>query len=388
MVSRKTWDVAVIGAGPAGSTASALLADAGMEVVLLDACHFPRSKPCGGALSKKVKKFLPIPVETLQGKEVYGAEFSFKGKHRFRIETETPIAKLVQREKFDQKLLEFSKKYGADFHEGEKIVSIHREKSRYLLMTRKGDRIRTRFVIGADGPRGVSARFLNPGHGVPMGATIEEEIIIEGMDRQRLVYLDFGRFPWGYGWIFPKEGTSSVGCGAVPRKEKVFLKREYEAMKRAYGISHVPAGIRRGWLMPYYGDFPYHRVGERILLVGDAARFMDPFLGEGIYYALASGTFAAEAILKSIKKGVDAGRTYLSFARQEILEELTHAARMAEFIYPRIRLGFFALKKSHQLGRLYVEVMSGKLAYRTFNKSLFQTLKVAGRKKLTRIFSQ
>lgn len=382
MMNRKLWDVAIIGAGPAGSTAAWRLADKGIEVLVLDKHTFPRTKPCGGALSNKVRRFLPFSLDSLEGDDIYGAEFSYKGRDAFKIMMDARIAKLVHRGRFDHLLLELSTSRGACFVPEEKVVDIRRRDDRLILTTSKGSIFAARVLIGADGPRGVSARYLNPGHTVPMGVALEEETRLDALAGRSWVSLDFGRFPWGYGWIFPKRGNASVGCGAIPKRKKISLKNEFERMKQDFNLV---SGKGKGWLLPYFGDFAYKRADRQVLLVGDAARFVDPFLGEGIYYALASGTFAAESVVKTLGKGVDMSSLYQSLIQSEIIEELTHAVRMAEFVYPRIKLGFYALKRSERLGRLYVDVMSGKLPYKRFNEELFRAIKDTGVRKLKKL---
>ena len=380
--------MAVVGAGPAGSTASYHLAEHDLEVLLLDQERFPRFKPCGGALSKKVKKFLPLDFDVLKGNEIYGAYFSFKGQETFRIEADNFIAKLIHREIFDQLLLEKAVRGGACFVGGERIIGVQKERNLMRLTSHRGEIYLARIVIGADGPRGITTRYMNPEHSEAMGVAIEEEMEIEPERNLRYVFLDFGRFPWGYGWVFPKEGLSSVGCGAILERKRIPLKGEFDQMKGGFGFLPEKANRRKGWLLPYFGEFSYRRAEEKMLLVGDAARFMDPFLGEGIYYALASATFAAESVLKFVEKRVSLRETYLSLVQREIMNELKHAARMAEFIYPKLWLGFKALKRSHQLGFLYMDVMSGLLPYSAFNKRLFHAIKEAGQQKLKRMLSK
>ncbi len=390
MKRNKVWDVAIIGAGPAGTTAASLLADKGFEVLILDREYFPRAKPCGGALSQKIKKFLLVEYESLKGHEVFGAEFSFKGQDAFRIESPDCIAKLIHREDLDLSLLNLSIDKGARFVAGKKVIHLEKKDSFVCLETENGACCHAKVVIGADGPRGVSARFMNPGHRVPMGVAIEEETEIETIPKLDLkkVYLDFGRFPWGYGWIFPKEGLSSVGCGAIVRRKKIPLKEEFERMKHKFPFLYGNVKKAKGWLLPYFGEFSYHRADEQVLLVGDAARLMDPFLGEGIYYAMASATFAAESIIKMFNRKRSLVGLYLARIQKELMDELKHAVRMAEFVYPRIKLGFYALRRSKSLGHLYVHVMSGKLSYRDFNRELFRVIKAAGRQKIRRLISR
>lgn len=381
MKLKKIWDVAVIGAGPAGSTASYHLSRSGYEVLLLDKEDFPRYKPCGGALSRKVKRFLPVKYDSIKGDEIFGAEFSFKGSDSFRIETQDFIAKLIHREDFDNELLNLAIDNGANFRGGERVIGIREYRNALSLDTANGITYSAKFVIGADGPRGISARFLNPRHYIPMGIAIEEEMGIEELVESKVAYLDFGRFPWGYGWIFPKEGLSSVGCGAVIRRKKIPLADTFKQMKNDFGLLKDQGRRKMSWLLPYFGSFPYRIARDRLLLAGDAARFMDPFLGEGIYYALASGTLAAESVQRSLRKSLDAVTTYLQLVEKEIIAELKHAAQMADFVYPRLKLGYNTLKRSKKLGFLYVDVMSGDLSYREFNKGLFRSMKEVGRGK-------
>jgi len=388
MKSVKNWDVVVVGAGPGGAAASYHLARFGYDVLLLDRKTFPRHKPCGGALSWKVSRFLPFDEKALEYDEIYGAEFTYQGKEPFRIEVESPLSRLVERRDFDQKLVDMAVGEGAAFHDGETVTGFEERDVGIEVTTQAGEIYAAKYVIGADGPRGISARFLNPSHVEPMGVALEEEMVLGGVDIPKLVRLDFGRFPYGYGWVFPKRGLSSVGCGAIYRREKVSLRKAYQGFKADFPFIPRSSKGMKGHLLPYFGDFPYTRARGHMLLVGDAARLMDPFLGEGIYYALASGTFAAEAVRAAFERGGGAEEHYLPRLQKEIVEELRNAARMADFVYPRLYLGFKVLKRSSRLGLLYIRVMSGEVSYRDFNNNLFRTMKDAGKKKLMGFFTK
>ncbi len=382
----KLWDVVIVGAGPGGAIAAYHLARYGYDVLLLERESFPRHKPCGGALSRKVAEFLPFDYDTLEADDIHGAEFTYMGEDPFRIEIESPLSKLVERRDFDQKIVSQAVTRGATFRDGERVTGFGSDGNQVVQVVTPEGTYHAKYVIGADGPRGISSRFLNPSHYEPMGIALEEEIALDETIPKGLVRLDFGRFPWGYGWVFPKRGFSSVGCGTIYRREKVALKAAYREFKVSFGINPRESVAAKAHLLPNYGEFPYVRAKGRMLLVGDAARLMDPFLGEGIYYALASGTLAAQALHETLKGQGRADKLYLSLLKKKILDELRHAVRMADFVYPRLALGYKVLKRSSRLGLLYIRVMSGEVSYRDFNRNLFQTMKEAGKKKFKKLF--
>ncbi len=385
MVLVKPWDIIVVGAGPAGATAAYHLSKEGYRVLLLDRASFPRVKPCGGAISKKVHAYLVFPPESLEGTEVFGAEFSYEGRDRLWIETEASIAKMVHREAFDLRLVRAATAQGTVFRDDEKVLGFEEEKGGIRVITEKMA-YDARYAVGADGPRGPSARFLNPRDAEPMGIALEEEVELDETVSTKRVFLDFGRFPWGYGWIFPKTGFSSVGCGAIIRREKIPIKKVYQDFRNSFGEVSGKKGTVKAHPLPYFRKTPYRRAGQRLLLVGDAARLMDPFLGEGIYYAIVSGTLAARAIHEGLMGDRNAEKLYGHALQREIIDELKNADKMANFIYPRLKLGYIALKNSTELGLLYVKVMSGEVSYKDFNQHLFHILIKTGKRQLKKVF--
>ena len=111
---------------------------------------------------------------------------------------------------------------------------------------------------------------------------------------------------------------------------------------------------------------------------------MDPFLGEGIMYAMASGELAAQAILETDMNDTNIGKIYNRLLGKNLLKELKSALKIAQLVYPRIENGFKALKRFNELGYLYLDVMAGALSYQDFNKALLGKMKDAGKRKLSR----
>ena len=387
MSAELKWDVVIIGAGPGGALSACRLAEAGKEILVLEKEAFPRHKPCGGALSKKAENYLPMALSPYDRGKARGARFTLKGKDAFVIRSNKPVVTMVSRPEFDEALINAGIKRGAKVHFQEKVIGIKEEKDRVIVRTSRGKTVQATYLIGADGPRGISARYLNPDHTAPMGIALEEEITPAQIfsQEQDVVSLDFGRFPWGYGWVFPKKGPFSIGSGAIVRHGKISLKKNYKKFRDAAPIfaGQLASSAPVAHLLPYFIDAPYKRATRRILLIGDAARLMDPFLGEGIAYAMASGEMAAQAILEMDVKRASVGKTYNTLLEKNLLKELKSALKMAQLVYPRIENGFKALKRFNELGYLYLDVMAGRLSYQDFNKTLLGKMKDAGKRKIS-----
>src|SRR5437868_4876127 len=110
-------DVAVIGAGPAGSTAAYRLARAGACVLLVDKARFPRDKPCGGGITLRALRLLPFPVDPVVEDRVDRFELRLGYGKRFERSSDAPLALMTQRRRLDHFLAEQAATAGADFRD-------------------------------------------------------------------------------------------------------------------------------------------------------------------------------------------------------------------------------------------------------------------------------
>lgn len=359
-----TTEVMVVGAGPAGCMAALELARSGVEVMLLEREHLPREKTCAGVLSLKSFRLL----EPFLGDELGGVcedqlrHMTFT--HRFvdPIHAEGPLfAYTVKRGAFDQLLAGHAVAAGARLMEGDGLAAVSQQGDSVCVRTAAGRSLRARYAVAADGVFSATARSL----GVPRGrlAPAVEAVIAlprQGLDRfAGRAVIDYGCSPSGYGWVFPKRDAVSVGLGsfshrAVPVRRHFFQFLETILPEAARGP--IPL---HGHPVPVGGRNGPRRVG-RVLLAGDAAGLADPFIGEGIYYALRSGQLAAAAIQGLLAHRVEPD-WYERRIEAEIGRELQAASRFAHMFYacpgffhrrlvvrPRITAQFAALVAGEQ----------------------------------------
>src|SRR5204862_2974338 len=163
-----SYDVAIIGCGPAGATAAYRLASAGASVLVLDKATFPRDKPCGGGVTGRAARQLPFSIEPVIEDVVDCMECSLNYGARFTRRARAPIAYMTQRVRLDHFLLQQAAAAGADVRDGVKVSDV-----RAGALAVDGKEVEARIVIGADGCNGIAARSLQLGGDVVHGVALE-----------------------------------------------------------------------------------------------------------------------------------------------------------------------------------------------------------------------
>ncbi len=290
------FDVIVIGAGPAGSTAAYRLARRGARVGLLDRATFPRDKPCGGGITVRGLHHLPVDVTPVVEDHITVAELGFGYDDRFVRTADAPVVHMTQRRRLDAFLAESAAEAGADFRDGVRVRTIETG-PRGVTVSTGTDRITASLVIGADGCNGVSAKQLGLGGDVTYGVAYEGNVGWDVLDhsywRGRLL-LEFATVPGGYAWIFPKGDHANVGVGGWGR-EGGNLKAHLARLCAQYGIPADRVTHARGYRLPLR-DPRSPVASARALVVGDAAGLIDPMSGDGMYEAFLSSRLACEAV--------------------------------------------------------------------------------------------
>jgi flavin-dependent dehydrogenase len=307
----RSYDVIVVGAGPAGSASASLFAGQGRRVLLLDAARFPRAKPCAEYLSPGGVAILARlgALERIEGacthRWLRGMQIQAPGGGRHLIEYRAVDGSAqrglsVPRIVLDAALLEVARARGAEVREGFRVREVWHENGQvHGVIGPDGQRLAAELVIGADGLHSVIARDVDARRPALWPRRLGLVSHWKNVDWPE----DFGRMlvgPRGYVGVAPLDNDGQVSVGLVRSMPAGRLGASAAALEA--GLSDYPRLYKRlssGRLAgPVHGIGPLSSrlktcSGPGYRLVGDAAGFFDPFTGEGIFRALRSAELVA-----------------------------------------------------------------------------------------------
>lgn len=355
------YDAIVAGLGPAGSTAAYYLARAGLKVLGVDKETFPRYKSCGGCISAKIDGLYDFDISPSVEETVYGASFTYKSGRPLDILSERPVGYNVMRDSFDNLLLSMAKEAGAGVVEGARVRSVEDTGASVIVGLEGGKSYEARVLVGADGASGFVGRELfglRPRDGA---VSITAEVPC-GRDRRGYsgrLFIDFGCVPHGYAWIFPKKDFLSIGMAASASKAGRIKEYFSSFVSTHFALKGLETGPTAGWTVPVYYDGAPSPVKGRVVLVGDTGHLVEPFLGEGIYYAAYTAKAASSVILDYIggRAGLEAYRDRLE---AEVLPEFRSALKLSDLVYNHPRLWYGIIERDPQIMLRYYDVIRGE----------------------------
>lgn len=377
-----TRDVIIIGAGPAGATAATILAQRGVNVLLLDKAAFPRDKLCAGLLTwKSVDVLDRVYGETPQALLASGVFNTAATGYRIRFRERT-IAHgdmfypfhFTKRRVFDKHLLDRAMRAGADVRQESPVAALDPERGLVRLVG--GEELTGRYLIGCDGVTSVTrraCRFDSTAWHDGMGGAMEfyldrSDPLLAGPVHPDLkvdyptVYAGFLRA--GYAWVFPHRDALAIGIGGHSLRHGKEFRYKLKEFLAFLGLPQALAESLKGHGLPYgnYLATPWH---GRTLLAGDAAGLVETLFGEGLYYALRSGELAGQAVHAALTQGVAPESVYGPGLARDILPELVWSRKLRRVLYASQNLGFLPLLCFVRGGgRLLGEMVHGIRSYR------------------------
>ena len=296
------FDVLVVGAGPAGSSTAIHLARAGARVLLADKARFPRDKPCGGGLTGRALKRIPVDPSPVVERDGDRFELRLRYGTSFARSHDTPLIRMTQRRRLDAFLADHAAAAGAELRQGERVERLESDGTGITARV-GGAAVRADAVVGADGANGIVARSFSLGEEIVRGVALEGNVPLAALDRDlaRTAVIELAVVPGGYGWVFPKGDHANLGVGGWA-SEGPALRGHLARLADAHGVDPGSLTDVRGHRLPMrpLGTPP---AAGRVLLVGDAAGLVDPLSGDGMYEAFVSARLAADAILAGDLEG-------------------------------------------------------------------------------------
>ena len=306
------FDVIVVGGGPSGAIAAEHLARRGVHVLLAD--REGRVKPCGGAIPTRAIRDFAIDDHQIKARIGAARMIGPDGNHIDMTIGDIGYVGMVDRDEFDPYLRERAARAGAERFTGtfKTFERLGDGRVQAIFEARSAEREKitftARYIIGADGAKSPVRRAALGVENTPKYVFAYHEVVEApatgsgaNYDPRRCdVIYDGTISPDFYGWVFPHGGQASIGCGTAVKDFD--MKDATRDLRERAGLGDVRTIRREGAPLPLK---PLRRWddGRNVILAGDSAGVVAPSSGEGIYYAMLCGQYAADATMKALSTG-------------------------------------------------------------------------------------
>jgi flavin-dependent dehydrogenase len=340
------FDVAIVGAGPAGSTTALALLHARPElrgrIVLLEKARFPREKPCAGALGargdallRQLEVEVDVPSARVDGILLLGAEGEASA-------SPGGIGRVVRRVEFDHVLARTAASRGIELRDGVRVDDVRDEGAAGAVVETSAGPLRARVVVGCDGVGSLVRKKLGQGPGRLRAQVVEvdTEAVPGDRDRSLLVFDASDRSLSGYAWDFPTvvDGRPLVCRGVYRLKidgeadDGVDVATKLDARLRAQGVD--PATCKNKRYAERGFESTTRVAGGAVMLAGEAAG-IDPVTGEGIAQAIEYGVLAGRFLAPKLEgeAAVSVDEWGRAFSRSRLARDLRIRARFVRLFY-------------------------------------------------------
>jgi geranylgeranyl reductase family protein len=299
-----TYDVLVVGGGPGGATAAALAARAGLSTLIIERTLFPREKVCGDCLNQGAWKVLDQlgvseRIERLPSAKLRWVEFRNIRGHSIRFDLSDQVRgeRGIRRKLFDETLIKHAISSGAEVRFGEPVLKV-RTGSVWQVST-NGETVHARFLIAADGRNSSVARLLADYPKTPTDRLALQTHFLSNAEPHVALQL----YPDGYlGLATVGENLTNLCLVCRPQHADRFRRT-------VAGKFGLPPGHRWLSITPLTRS-ALHSTRPNLMYIGDAARVVEPLTGEGILYALQTGSLAAKAICQATTNSTNPSPLY------------------------------------------------------------------------------
>lgn len=308
-----SYDIVVVGAGPAGNVAAYEFAKKGYKTLLLEKSLIPREKACGGAVMYRGICVIngEVPLDVIERK-IYGLRFVFHNGISSEFISDKLIGITVFRDKFDEFLSRRAVEAGAELITDARVIHASVSDECATIQLKDGREFKSEFLIGADGVNSVVSRSLKlrpqrkdlTKFGLGMEADFyvgRKGVMKATKGNPSVLQILPVENRTSYGWVFPKREHLAIGI-AGGSGHMLSLRsdfdRFYSNLEKRLGVE-LKLEKRRTCFLGGDG-LGSTNVTDRAILVGDAAGFVDPMMGEGIAYAMQSSKIAVGVIEQAI----------------------------------------------------------------------------------------
>jgi geranylgeranyl reductase family protein len=372
------FDVAIVGAGPAGCWAAYCLARQGARVALIDGSH-PREKPCGGGVTGRALDLVRDAIDLARVSAVNIDTATFVDGARSatmrlgNARRSGPQLAVVSRRDFDGALLQAAIGAGAS-HAASRATDVHRANGRWVISTR-GGAVGSGWLVGADGPNSlVRRRVFRPFRREDL--SIAAGYFVHGASSREITVV-FEHEPAGYLWSFPRPDHLAVGVGAQADGTSSVALLALAADWIRTNVRKEGVRLERySWPIPSLNAASLDREqpsGDQWMLIGDAGGLVDPITREGIFFALASGEAAAASLAERA-----AAPRYGERIRDTIHAELRRAARLKPRFFDRrfTSLLVQGLQRSPRIQAVMADLVAGQQPYCGLRRRLLKTFEL------------